>query len=334
MNKVEQMNYVDTPSFGGPEVMVMARGNLPIPASNEVLIRVAVAGVNRPDVIQRQGNYPAPRNASPVLGLEVSGEIVETGGSVSSWKAGDLVCALTNGGAYAEYVTVPASQCLPIPATLSLLEAAALPETCFTVWSNVFDRAGLSKGERFLVHGGSSGIGTMAIQMAKAFGAEVYATAGSKEKCKACEDLGADLAINYREQDFLEVVKEHTEKKGVDVILDMVGGDYIQKNLKLAALEGRIVNIAYLQGPVAKVNFLPIMLKRLTMTGSTLRPQSNEAKAAIAEKLRSTVWPKIDSGQIKPVIAESFPLSEVGKAHALMESNAHIGKIMLRVCEQ
>lgn len=323
------MRYIDIPEFGAPEVLCVKEGERPSPAANEVLIRVRAAGVNRPDVIQRQGFYPAPPGASPVPGLEVAGEVIAVGDSVTTWQPGDQVCALTNGGGYAEFAVAPAGQCLPVPEGLTMVDAAALPETFFTVWSNVFDRAALKPGERFLVHGGSSGIGTTAIQMAKAWGAEVFTTAGNEAKCQACRDLGADLAINYRETDFLEALKTHTEGKGVDVILDMVGGDYIQKNISLAAKEGRIVNIAFLAGPSAKVNFLPVMLKRLHISGSTLRPQSDEAKAAIAQALHEHFWPKLASGSIKPLIAETFPLAEAAKAHALMESNAHIGKIVL-----
>ena len=327
------MRYIDTPSFGDPEGMQLAEGEIPSIQDNEVLVKVAAAGVNRPDVIQRQGNYPAPKDASPILGLEVSGEIVKLGKGVREYQIGDKVCALTNGGGYAEYVNVPAQQCLPIPDGLSMIEAAALPETFFTVWSNVFDRGRLKAGETFLIHGGTSGIGTTAIQLAKAMGARVFATAGSEDKCKSCEALGAELAVNYREQDFLPTIKEANGGKGIDVILDMVGGEYIQKNLFLAATEGRIINIAYLQGPVNKVNFMPVMLKRLTLTGSTLRPQSLETKTAIAENLKEKVWPLLSSADnkacIKPVIAKTFALEDVVQAHQLMESNAHIGKIIL-----
>jgi len=322
------MKYINTPEFGGPEVLTLAEGQKPEIKDDEVLIHVAAAGVNRPDVIQRSGNYPAPKGASPILGLEVAGKVVQIGVKVSTWKVGDTVCALTNGGGYAEYVAVPEGQCLIIPDGLSMIEAAALPETNFTVWSNVFDRAQLSAGESFLVHGGSSGIGTTAIQLAKVMGARVFTTAGSEDKCNVCRKLGAELAINYHHDDFLEQLKESTEGKGVDVILDMVGGDYIQKNLKLAALEGRIVNIAYLQGPVAKVNFLPVMLKRLTVTGSTLRPQSAQTKQGIAQALQEKIWPFYANQAIKPVIAEVFPLSKAAEAHRLMESNQHIGKIV------
>lgn len=324
------MRYIDLPSFGAAEVMTVAEGPAPTPKADEVLIQVAAAGVNRPDVIQRMGMYPAPPGASPVLGLEVAGEVIAVGGEVSDWQVGDQVCALTNGGGYAEQAVAPASQCLPVPKGLSLEQAAALPETFFTVWSNVFDRAALQAGETLLIHGGSSGIGTSAIQMAKSLGATVIITAGSEEKCQACRELGADLAINYHEQDFVEEIKDFTQGKGVDVILDMVGGEYIAKNLKCAAPDGRIVNIAYLQGPVAKVNFLPVMLKRLTLTGSTLRPQSSAAKAAIAQALLKQIWPKIEAGEIQPVMAQSFALEDAVKAHELMESNAHIGKIVLR----
>ncbi len=325
------MKYIDTPKFGDPNVMTLAEGPSPEINSNEVLIEVYAAGVNRPDVVQRQGLYPAPKGASPILGLEVAGVISKIGSTVTNWKVGDQVCALTNGGGYAEYVAVPEGQLLPIPEGLSMIEAASLPETHFTVWANVFDRAGLKKGERFLVHGGASGIGTTAIQMAKALGAEVFATVGKDEKVSACLDLGADRVVNYQEQDFLEVLKAHTNDQGVDVILDMVGGEYIQKNIKLAAMEGRIVNIAYLQGPVNKVNFLPVMLKRLTLTGSTLRPQSDETKAAIAENLKNTVWPfyEPNNQKMKPVIAKVFPFDQVVDAHQLMETNQHIGKIIL-----
>ncbi|MFT6122472.1 MAG: putative PIG3 family NAD(P)H quinone oxidoreductase [Oleiphilaceae bacterium] len=323
------MKYIDTPTFGGPEVLILSEGQIPAIAANEILIHVSAAGVNRPDVIQRSGNYPAPKGASQILGLEVAGKVKAVGNEVSAWKIGDRVCALTNGGGYAEFVAVPEGQCLPIPEGLSMVEAAALPETAFTVWSNVFNRAELKTGESFLVHGGSSGIGTTAIQFAHAMGATVFTTAGSQEKCNTCLALGAQKAINYHETDFLEELKETTDGKGVDVILDMVGGDYIQKNLKLAAVEGRIINIAYLQGPVATVNFLPIMLKRLTVSGSTLRPQSLEVKAQIAQQLLTHIWPLYADKSIKPVIAKVFPLSKASDAHCLMESNEHIGKIVL-----
>ena len=298
-----------------------------------MLIRVHADGVNRPDVMQRQGLYAPPPGASPILGLEVSGEVVATGNAVSAWSVSDRVCALTNGGGYAEYVAVPAGQCLPVPAGLPVEEAAALPETFFTVWANVFDRAGLKPGERFLVHGGGSGIGTAAIQLAKSLGSKVFTTAGSTEKCAACQRLGADVAINYTEQDYVEVLKEATDGQGVDVILDMVGGDYVARNLELAAMDGRIASISFLRGSQVEIDMMQILRKRLTVTGSTLRPRSAEAKAAIAEKLRTQIWPLIESGEIKPLIAARFPLADVVESHKLMESSKHIGKIILTVAE-
>ncbi len=323
------MKYIDLPKFGKPDVLTLSEGEAPNANAGEVLIQVDAAGVNRPDVVQRMGLYPAPPGASPVLGLEVSGTIIQLGEGVTQWKVGDKVCALANGGGYAEQTVVPASQCLPIPKGLSMIEAAALPETFFTVWSNVFDRGQLKAGESFLIHGGSSGIGTTAIQMARAMGAEVFATAGSQIKCNTCQELGAKLAINYHKEDFVKVLKAATDKRGVDVILDMVGGDYLSKNFTLAAMDGRIINIGYMKGFVAEANFMPIMLKRLTVTGSTLRPQSPKVKAAIAQNLFTHIWPKIESGAIKPVIAQCFPLDQVVEAHKLMESNLHIGKIIL-----
>ncbi|SHE86975.1 NADPH2:quinone reductase [Microbulbifer donghaiensis] len=325
------MRYIDLPEHGGPEVMQLAEREKPQPAAGEVLIKVAAAGVNRPDIVQRMGYYPPPPGASPIMGLEVAGEIVAVGDGVERWKEGDTVCALANGGGYAEYVAVPASQCLPVPKGLSLVEAAALPETFFTVWSNVFDRAGLKAGEILLVHGGSSGIGTTAIQLAHNFGVRVFATAGSAEKCAACEALGAEKAINYKTEDYVEVVREATGGHGADVILDMVGGDYIDRNIQVAAKDGRIVNIAYLQGASVQVNMLPVMLKRLTLTGSTLRPQSLQVKAAIANALEEKVWPLIAEGKIRPHIAATFPLENVADAHRLMESSNHIGKIVLNL---
>ncbi len=327
------MRYIQCKGQGGPEVLQLREGSIPTPAAGEVLIKVAAAGINRPDLFQCQGLYPPPADASPILGLEVAGEIVGLGegSEASGWQPGDSVCALTNGGGYADYVVAPASQCLPVPAGLSMVEAAALPEACFTVWSNVFDRCGLQMGESFLVHGGSSGIGTTAIQMAVALGARVFASAGSDEKCRACESLGAELAINYRQQDFVEPLMAATAAKGVDVILDMVGGDYIQRNLKLAARDGRIANIAFLRGAKAELNLLPVMVKRLTLTGSTLRPQSLAAKATIAQQLRDTVWPLISTGKIKPLIAAEFSLEQVQDAHRLMLSSEHVGKIVLRM---
>jgi NADPH2:quinone reductase len=323
------MRYIDLPQHGGPEVMCVAEGERPQPGEGEVLIKVAAAGVNRPDIVQRLGFYPPPPGASAVLGLEVAGEIAALGKNVQRWQPGDKVCALTNGGGYAEYALAPAAQCLPVPEALSLEEAAALPETFFTVWSNLFDRARLRAGEVLLVHGGSSGIGTTAIQLAHALGVRVFATAGSADKCAACEQLGAEKAINYKTEDFVTVVLQRTDGRGADVILDMVGGDYIDRNIQVAARDGRIVNIAYLQGANVQVNMLPVMLKRLTLTGSTLRPQPPEVKAAIADALEANVWPLIAAGKIKPVMADTFPLQQVADAHRLMESSGHIGKIVL-----
>lgn len=327
------MRYIDLPEFGDADVMRLAECERPAPAANEVLIRVIAAGVNRPDVIQRQGFYPAPPDASPILGLEVAGEIAALGDDVSQWQVGDRVCALVNGGGYAEYAVAPASQCLPVPRGLDMEQAAALPETFFTVWSNVFQRCGLRSGEILLVHGGASGIGTTAIQLATALGARVFTTVGNDDKVRACEQLGAEHAINYRKADFYSVLKERLGKRGVDVILDIVGGDYIEKNIKLAAIEGRIVNIAFLQGSVAEVNFMPVMLKRLTLTGSTLRPQSEAQKAELARQLRERAWPLLESGAVAPVIAATFALDKAVDAHHLMESNESIGKIVLRVGE-
>ncbi|WP_346836928.1 NAD(P)H-quinone oxidoreductase [Microbulbifer sp. SAOS-129_SWC] len=323
------MRYIDLPEHGGPEVMQLAEGDRPEPAAGEVLIKVEAAGINRPDVFQRMGLYPPPPGASPIMGLEVAGEIVALGEGAGRWQVGDRVCALANGGGYAEYCAVPATQCLPIPTGFSAAQAAALPETFFTVWSNVFDRAGLKPGEVLLVHGGSSGIGTTAIQLAAASGARVFATAGSDDKCAACERLGASAAINYRDADFVAAVREATDGHGADVILDMVGGDYVDRNIQLAARDGRIVNIAFLRGSRVEVDLLPLMLKRITLTGSTLRPQSAEAKAAIARALEANAWPLLSAGKIRPEVSATFPLEQVAEAHRLMESSSHIGKIVL-----
>jgi NADPH2:quinone reductase len=327
------MKYVDMVAPGGPEVLQLRECDKPAPQSGEVLMKVAAAGVNRPDVFQRLGAYPPPPGASPILGLEAAGEVIALGEECRLWRTGDKVCALTNGGGYAEFVTVPETQCLPVPKGLSLVEAAGLPETCFTVWSNVFDRGVLKPGESFLVHGGSSGIGTTAIQMARGLGAKVFATAGSDEKCKVCETLGAHLAVNYHQQDFVEVLLSATQGNGMDVILDMVGGDYIARNIKVAAMEGRIVNINYVRGSKVEIDFRPVMMKRLTITGSTLRPQTTEAKSAIARSLQERVWPLIEAGRMKPHVAKVFPLSEAAAAHRFMEGGAHIGKIILAVDE-
>jgi len=326
----ERMTAIEIREPGGPEVLVAATRPVPQPGPGEVLIRVAAAGVNRPDVLQRQGAYPPPPGASDIPGLEIAGRVVALGPEAEGVGLGDAVTALVTGGGYAEYCAAPAAQCLPVPKALDAVAAAAVPETFFTVWSNVFDRAGLRAGESFLVHGGSSGIGTTAIQLATALGATVFATAGSAEKCRACKALGAARAINYREEDFVAVVKEATDG-GVDVILDMVGGDYIQRDIKALAPDGRLVFIAFLGGSTAEVDFLPVMLKRLSITGSTLRARSVAFKAAIAQSLRSQVWPLIEAGKVKPIVHKTFPLAEAAAAHALMESSAHIGKIVLTV---
>ncbi len=325
------MRAVEITQPGKPEVLKIGTRPVPQPKVGEVLIEVAAAGVNRPDTMQRAGNYPVPPGASDIPGLELAGSIVALGKGVTSWRVGDTVTALVQGGGYAEYCTAPAPQCLPLPKGMSAVEAASLPETFFTVWSNVFDRAGLKAGESFLVQGGSSGIGVAAIQMVKALGHTVFATAGSAEKCAACVKLGADRAINYRSEDFVEVVKQATGGKGVDVILDMVGGDYVDRELKCLADDGRIVIIAFLGGSKATLYLSDILRRRLTLTGSALRPRSVEFKGAIAKKLREWIWPLIEAGKIKPVIHKTFPLAEAAKAHELMESSQHIGKIVLTV---
>ena len=316
---------------GPPEVLVPARRPVTPPLTGEVLVRVAAAGVNRPDVMQRLGKYPPPPGASDIPGLEVAGEIVALGPGVEDWRVGDRVCALVAGGGYAEYCRAPAPQCLPVPRGLGPVEAAALPETFFTVWTNVFERGRLTAGETLLVHGGTSGIGTTAIVLARAFGARVFATAGSAEKCDACRRLGAEVAINYREEDFVPVVKEKTGGRGVDVVLDMVAGDYVPRNLECLAVEGRLVIIAVQGGVTATVSVLPILQRRLTVTGSTLRPRSVEEKALIARALRDKVWPLLESGRVAPVVHATFPLPEAAAAHRLMESGTHIGKIVLVV---
>ncbi len=315
---------------GGPEVLHWVRRSRPVPADDEVLIRVIAAGVNRPDVMQREGRYPPPPGAPDIPGLEIAGEVVAQSPKVTLPRLGELVCALVTGGGYAEYCAAPAELCLPIPPGLSPVQAASLPETFFTVWSNVFDRGRLRPGERFLVHGGTSGIGVAAIQMARVFDATVYATAGSAEKCRFCAELGA-TAINYREADFVAEISERTGGRGVDVILDMVGGDYLQRNLNCLASDGRLVQIAVQQGPKTTINLLPILLKRLTLTGSTLRPRPLSEKSVIAAALRARIWPLLAAGRIKPVIDRTFPLAQAADAHRLMESSRHIGKIVLDV---
>ena len=326
----ELMTAIEITEPGGPEKLAPTRRPVPQPAAGEVLIQVAAAGVNRPDCLQRQGSYPPPPGASDLPGLEVAGTVVALGEGVTDWRIGDAVCALLTGGGYAEYCVAPAPQCLPVPAGLTLQQAAALPETFFTVWSNVFDRARLQPGESLLVHGGTSGIGTTAIQLAKALGSRVFTTVGGSEKVQPCLDLGAERVINYREEDFVQVIKEVTNNKGVDVILDMVGGDYVQRNLSALAVEGRLVFIAFLRGAKVELNLAPVMMKRLTITGSTLRARPVAHKAPIATALRETVWPLLASGAIRPLIDRVFPLSEAAAAHALMESNRHVGKLLLQ----
>ncbi|HRW61096.1 MAG TPA: NAD(P)H-quinone oxidoreductase [Defluviicoccus sp.] len=325
------MIFIRTERFGPPEVLLPAEMDVPAPGKGEVLIKVAAAGVNRPDVIQRTGHYPPPPGASDVLGLEVAGVVVGRGEGVTEPALGEQVCALVISGGYAEYCVAPAALCLPVPAPLSLIEAAGLPETCFTVWTNVFERGRLQAGESFLVHGGTSGIGTTAIPLAKALGARVFATAGSAEKCQVCRDLGAEIAINHRSEDFVAVVKAATGRRGVDVILDMVGGDYIQRNISALAPDGRLVQIAFLKGSKAELDLMPVMLKRLTVTGSTLRARPVAEKASIAAALKTKVWPLLEAGQLKPVIHTTLPLAQAAEAHRLMESNRHIGKIILTV---
>ena len=327
----DTMTVIEITEPGGPEKLAISRRPIPKPGLGEVLIQVAVAGVNRPDCLQRQGGYPPPPGASEIPGLEVAGTIVALGDAVTEWQIGDAVCALLTGGGYAEYCVAPAPQCLPVPDGLSLQQAAALPETFFTVWSNVFDRARLQPGEILLVHGGTSGIGTTAIQLGKAFGSPVFATVGGAEKIQPCLNLGAERVINYREEDFVQVVKEATHNRGVNVILDMVGGDYVQRNLSALAVEGRLVYIAFLRGAKVELNLGAVMMKRLTITGSTLRARPVADKAHIAQSLRQRVWPLLADGTIRPVIDRVFPLSEAAAAHAIMESNRHVGKILLRI---
>ena len=327
-----RMTAIEIAGPGGPEVLVPTEREVPEPGPGEVLVAVEAAGVNRPDVMQRQGLYPPPPGAPDIPGLEVAGTVAALGEGVDTPAVGARVCALVAGGGYAEYCTAPAALCLPVPAGLGAIEAAALPETFFTVWTNVFDRARLAEGESLLVHGGSSGIGTTAIQLARAFGATVYVTAGSKAKCDACLALGADAAIDYREEDFVERVRALTGKRGVDVVLDMVAGDYLARNLKCLATEGRLVIIAVQRGPkVEQLNVLPIMLNRLTVTGSTLRPRTVEQKADIARALHERVWPLLAAGTIRPIVHARFPLADAAGAHRLMESSEHIGKIILEV---
>ena len=331
MNNIPQsMNYIQIEKHGDPEVLKLHSMPVPEPGPGEVLIKVAAAGVNRPDMMQRKGLYPPPPGATDVPGLEVSGTVVSVGQNVNEPPINSEVCALVTCGGYAEYCLAAASICLPVPEKISLVNAAGIPETFFTVWTNVFERGQLKARESLLVHGGSSGIGTTAIQLGKAFGATVYTTAGTSEKCEFCEDLGADVSINYREQDFSEEIKRLTEGKGVNVILDMVGGPYFPKNIRLLADEGRLVQIALMQGSKAEVDFRSLLLKRVTLTGSTLRPRSVEEKTKIAQALQKNVWPLLESGAVRPIIHQTFPLKHASEAHRLMESSTHIGKILLK----
>lgn len=329
MTHPSEMTAIAITESGGPDVLKPETVSVPEPGKGEYLVKVAAAGVNRPDVMQRKGLYPPPEGAPREPGLEISGEIAAAGPGAGRFKPGDRVCALVTGGGYAQYCIAQEPAMLPVPKGLSMEEAAAIPETFFTVWHNVFERGGLKQDEWLLVHGGASGIGTTAIQLAAAMGAKVIATAGSAEKCEACERLGAARAINYREEDFVKAVKDATGGHGADVILDMVGGDYIERNFSAAAVEGRIVQIAFMGGPKAEVNFTRLMLKRLTLTGSTLRARDTAFKGGLARALEEKVWPLIEAGRVRPVMHARFPLEEADKAHALMESSAHIGKIVL-----
>ncbi|MGH9370113.1 MAG: NAD(P)H-quinone oxidoreductase [Vicinamibacterales bacterium] len=328
------MIAIEISQAGGPEMLMPVERPMPEPTVGEVLIRVAAAGVNRPDVMQRRGVYPPPPGASDIPGLEVAGTIEHVGAGVSEWRGGDRVCALVAGGGYAEYCVAPAPQCLPVPEGLDLIQGAAIPETFFTVWANVFDRGGLRAGERALFHGGSSGIGTTAIQLAADRGAHVLVTAGSDEKCRACERLGAERAINYRTEDFVEVVKAMTGGHGVDLILDIMGGDYLDRNLHALATDGRLVQIGLMGGSEATIDLRRVLGRRLTLTGSTLRPRSVEEKGAIAAALLHEVWPLLESGRVRPIVYRTFPLEQASAAHRLMESSKHIGKIVLTIAER
>ncbi|WP_202730623.1 NAD(P)H-quinone oxidoreductase [Achromobacter xylosoxidans] len=323
--------FIDHGTGGAPDCLRLAEREMAAPAGRQVLIEVAYAGVNRPDVLQRSGSYPPPPGASPYLGLEVAGTIVAVGPDATRWQVGDRVCALTPGGGYAQYCLADERHCLPVPRGLDLLSAAAIPENYFTVWTNVFERARLAAGEKFLVHGGSSGIGLTAIQLARAFGAEIWTTVGNQEKAEACLKAGAQHAVIYRDTDFEADIRQATDGQGLDVILDMVGGAYINKNIRLLAVNGRLVQIAFLEGSKAEIDALPIMTKRLSFTGSTLRPRSDEDKGAIAQALADKVLPLMEQGRCLPLIHQVFPLEEAAQAHALMESSRHIGKIMLKV---
>ena len=330
----ESMNYIQIGEHGDPDVLKLSSKTIPAPGFDEVLIRVEASGVNRPDIMQRKGLYPPPPGATDVLGLEVSGTVVKKGKNVTEPAVGSLVCALVSCGGYAEYCLAPASTCLPVPKKISLEHAAGIPETFFTVWTNVFAKGQLKSSETLLVHGGSSGIGTTAIQLGKAFGATVYTTAGTQEKCEFCKNLGADVAINYNEKDFEGEIKTLTENRGVDVILDMVGGPYFPKNVKILAVQGRLLQIALMQGFKAELDFRPLLMKSVTLTGSTLRPRTVKEKSEIAQALRKKVWPLMDLGTIRPIIHQTFPLEKAADAHRLMESSNHIGKILLKPDEK
>lgn len=325
------MTAIEITEFGDADVLLPVKRDVPQPGVDEVLIKIVAAGVNRPDIMQRRGMYPAPPDASDIPGLEIAGYITAIGANVTHFHAGDAVCALVSGGGYAEYCTASAALCLPIPPGVSMIEAAAVPETFYTVWSNLLDRGQLQAGETLLVHGGSSGIGTTAIQLAKLHNAKVITTCGNDEKCQFCLQLGADAVINYNSQDFVSEVAEFTAKKGVNIILDIIGGDYLPRNLQCLAEDGRLLQIALQHGPKTDINLLPIMLKRLTLTGSTLRARPVAFKASIAKNLQQQVWPKLESGEIKPIIFQSFPLIAAAEAHKLMESSLHMGKIVLTV---
>lgn len=327
----KQMQAVEITKPGGPEVLQLTERSVPVPGIGQILIKVAAAGVNRPDALQRAGAYAPPPEASDLPGLEAAGEVAAIGPGVTRWAVGDAVCALLPGGGYAQYVLTDQDHALRIPQGMEMIEAAALCETFFTVWSNVFMRGGLKAGESFLVHGGSSGIGTTAIQLARTFGVRVFTTAGTAEKCAKCVELGAEKAINYRNEDYVEIVRQATNSAGVDMVLDMVGGPYIARNINALTNDGRLVMIAFLGGAKAELNFAQVMAKRVSITGSTLRPQSNLAKARIAHELRKHVWPELDTGRIAPVMDSTFDLADAAAAHARMESSGHIGKIVLKV---
>jgi NADPH2:quinone reductase len=323
------MRYVAMGEPGGPETLRIASGHVPRPGPQDVLVRVAAAGINRPDLLQRQGRYAPPPGASPILGLEIAGTVVAAGERAGRWRIGDRVCALLAGGGYAEYSVAPAVQCLPIPWSLTLIEAAGIPETYFTVWTNLFQRVRLTAGEAVLIHGGTSGIGTTAIQLARAFGARVFATAGTPAKCEVCRALGAELAIDYRTEDFVTAVRAATGGRGVNVVLDMVGGSYVARNIAALATEGRLVQIAFMQGSRVEADLQAVMVKRLTITGSTLRPRTPAQKGAIARELETMVWPLLAAGIVRPIISQTFPLDQAADAHRTLEGSAHVGKLIL-----